>query len=238
VDPDHKVIQYTYPATWKEVKQKDALPQSGNFGYTLTFDKQLDPSFLFMRTVDSSSFSLSKKNGLTLKLKPETVMELGNPSFIGKRQQHLNSTAETELSFSPKTDKEKAGLVVLQNEDHFYYLCQSEAQGKDVLQLFKSKPKDKSMELLAEVPLTAKTGKIGLRIESQGGTYSFSFSQDAKNWTILKDNVDARFLSTKQAGGFIGCLYGMYATSSGDPTTNSASFQYLKYKGDDPMYKK
>ncbi len=238
VDPDHKVIQYNYPVSFSEVKQKGALPQSGNFAYTLTFDKQLDPSFLFMRTVDSSSFSLSKKNGLTLKLKPETVMELGNPSFIGKRQQHLYSTAETELSFSPKTDKEKAGLIILQNEDHFYYLCKSQAQGKDVLQLFKSKPKEKSMELLVEVPLTAKVRKVGLRITSMGGTYSFSFSENAKNWKILKDKVDAKFLSTKEAGGFIGCLYGMYATSSGEQTTNSASFQYLTYKGDDPMYKK
>ena len=75
-------------------------------------------------------------------------MELGNPSFIGKRQQHLYSTAETELTFPPKSDKEKAGLVIFQDEDHFYYLCQSVAQGKDVLQLFKSTPKEKSMELL------------------------------------------------------------------------------------------
>ncbi|AKD53825.1 glycoside hydrolase family 43 protein [Spirosoma radiotolerans] len=238
VDPANKVIQYTYPAAWKEVKQKDALPQSGNFAYTLRFDKALDPALLFMRTMDKSAFSLSKKDGLTMKLKPETVMEMGNPAFIGKRQQHLNSMAETELSFSPKSDKEKAGLLILQDEYHFYFLSKSTAQGKDVLQLFKSDPKTKAMEVLAEVPLTAKTGKVGLRIASQGGTYSFSFSEDAKNWKLLKDNVDARFLSTKEAGGFIGCLYGMYATSSGEPTTNSASFQYLSYKGDDPMYKK
>ncbi|WP_026260682.1 glycoside hydrolase family 43 protein [Spirosoma luteum] len=238
VDPDHKVIQYTYPAAWKEVKPKDALPQSGNFSYTLRFDKTLDPSLLFMRTVDSSSFSLSKKNGLTLKLKPETVMDMGNPSFIGKRQQHLYSTAETELTFAPKSEKEKAGLMIFQDERHFYLLSKSTAQGKEVLQLFRSNPKDKSMELLTEVPLTSKAGKVGLRIASQGGTYSFSFSDDTKNWKLLKDDVDAKFLSTKEAGGFIGCLYGMYATSSGEPTTNSASFQYLTYKGDDPMYRK
>lgn len=238
VDPDNKVLQYAYTANWKEVKQKNALPQSGNFGYTLRFDKQLDPSYLFMRTVDSSSFSLSKKQGLTLKLKPETVMGMGNPSFIGKRQQHLNSIAETELSFAPKSDKEKAGLVIFQDESHFYYLCQSITQGKGVLQLYKGKPREKEMELLTEVPLTAKAGKVGLRIASQGSTYSFSFSEYAKNWKLLKDNVDAKFLSTKEAGGFIGCLYGLYATSSGEPTTNIASFQYLTYKGNDPMYKK
>ena len=238
VDPDNKVIQYAYTGNWKEIKQKDALPQSGNFAYTLRFEKQLDPSFLFMRTVDSHSFSLSKTNGLTMKLKPETVMDLGNPSFIGKRQQHINSTAQTELSFSPKSDNEKAGLIILQDETHFYYLCQSMAQGKRVLQLFKGKPREKSMELLTDVPLETKTGKIGLRIASVGDTYSFSFSEDAKKWKLLKDQVDGKFLSTKVAGGFIGCLYGLYATSSGESTTNTASFQYLSYKGEDPMYTK
>lgn len=238
IEHGEKAIAYSYPVTFKEVKQKGALPQSGNFSYTITFDKELDPSLLFMRTIDKSSYALSKKEGLTLKLKPETIMEMGNPSFIGKRQQHLYSTAETELTFTPKSDKEKAGFVILQDEGHFYFLCKSKAQDKDVLQLYQSKPRSKEMELLTEVPLAAKAGKVGLRIASQGDSYSFYYATDAKNWQLLKDKVDGKFLSTKVAGGFIGCLYGLYATSSGEPTTNSASFQYLKYAGDDPMYKK
>lgn len=238
IEHGEKAIAYSYPVTFKEVKQKGALPQSGNFSYTITFDKELDPSLLFMRTIDKSSYELSKKEGLTLKLKPETIMEMGNPSFIGKRQQHLYSTAETELTFTPKSDKEKAGFVILQDEGHFYFLCKSKAQDKDVLQLYQSKPRSKEMELLTEVPLAAKAGKVGLRIASQGDSYSFYYATDAKNWQLLKDKVDGKFLSTKVAGGFIGCLYGLYATSSGEPTTNSASFQYLKYAGDDPMYKK
>ena len=107
---------------FSEVKQKGALPQAGNFAYTLTFEKSLDPALLFMRTIDSSSFSLSKRNGLTLKLKPETIMDLGNPSFIGKRQQHLYCTAETELDFSAQSEKEKAGLTIFQDERHFYLI--------------------------------------------------------------------------------------------------------------------
>jgi len=66
----------------------------------MKFDKGLDLSMMHLRTVDSSSFKTSK-SGLTLKLKPETITELGNPSFVGKRQQHLTSSAETELNFSP-----------------------------------------------------------------------------------------------------------------------------------------
>ncbi|WP_373514786.1 family 43 glycosylhydrolase, partial [Persicitalea sp.] len=93
INPGNKEIKYAYTADFNEVKQKDALPQAGNFSYILSFDKALDPSMLFMRTLDKSWYSLSKKEGLTLKLKPETIMEMGNPAFIGKRQQHLYSTA-------------------------------------------------------------------------------------------------------------------------------------------------
>lgn len=235
VDPNNKVVQYSYKTTFKEVKQKDAQPQSGNFQYMLTFEKELDPALLFLRTVDSTSFSLSKANGLTLKLKPETVMELGNPSFIGKRQQHLNCNAEVSFDFSAKTANEKAGLIIFQDENHFYYLCKSVDQGKTVMQLFKSSTDGKSMELLTQANLTSE--KVLLRIDAKGDQYSFHYAQNPNDWILLKDKVDGKFLSTQVAGGFIGCVFGMYATSSGIETANSASFQYLRYKGDDVMYK-
>jgi len=238
MNPGPNGVQYAYTAKYPEVKQPGALPQSGNFAYTLTFEKQLDPTLLFLRTVDSSNFSLSKGKGLTLKLKPETCAELGNPAFIGKRQQHLYCTTETELLFAPQSASEKAGLVVFQDEKHFYYLCKSLVNGKPLLQLFKSQPDDQqNPELLAQAPLKSATAKVRLRVEAAGDTYSFGFSENGKTWTSLKDKADARFLSTQTAGGFIGCLFGMYATSSGQPTTNSASFTWLKYSGNDPVYK-
>ena len=236
VSPDSKEIKYSYKANYKEVKQKNALPQSGNIKYTLTFEKELDPALLFLRTCDSSSFSLSKTNGLRLKLKPETCMEFGNPSFIGKRQQHLFCTAETALDFSAKSDNEKAGLVIFQDEKHFYYLCKSIDQNKPMIQLFKSTD-NKTMELLTQVPLDVSAKNIQLRITAEGELYSFHFAQKLNNWTLLKDKVDGKFLSTQVAGGFIGCIFGMYATSSGSKTSNQAAFKYLSYTGNDPMYK-
>ncbi|MBL7740810.1 MAG: glycoside hydrolase family 43 protein [Chitinophagaceae bacterium] len=237
INPGSKEILYDYPANIKEAKQRNALPQSGNFSYTLRFNKKLDPTLLFMRKPDSTAFSLSQKNGLLLKLKPETIMDLGSPSFIGKRQQHIYSTAETQLMFTARTPNEKAGLIIFQSESHFYFLARSMAGNQEVVQLFKGIPEEKKMEMLAEIPLTGNTSKLGLRINSEGATYSFYYSVDSKNWSLLKEKVDAKFLSTKVAGGFVGCIYGMYATSSGEQTTNSASFRYLKYAGNDPMYR-
>lgn len=236
VSPDSKELRYRYTAAYKEVKQPGALPQSGNFQYTMTFQKELHPSLLFLRTRDSSSFSLNKATGLTLKLKPETCMELGNPSFIGKRQQHLYCTTETALSFSAASANEKAGLIVFQDERHFYYLCKSVDNGKEVVQLFKSNTGSQTMDLLAQATPAAASQKVLLRIKAEGDAYSFYFAQAPNNWLLLKDKVDAKFLSTHEAGGFIGCFFGLYATSSGNKTSNSASFPYLRYEGNDPVY--
>ncbi|WP_442588111.1 glycoside hydrolase family 43 protein [Pedobacter sp. AW31-3R] len=235
INAESKEVQYTYQTDYKELKQKKALPQSRNFAYTLTFEKELDPALLFMRTIDSSSFSLGKAKGVTMKLKPETCMEPGNPSFIGKRQQHLYCSTETELDFIPSSENEKAGITIFQDESHFYYLCKSLDKGKQVLQLFSSTA-DNSMKIMAESPINAGKVPISLKITAEGGVYSFYYSQGKGDWKLLKDNVDAKFLSTREAGGFIGCIFGLYATSSGVPSTNSASFKYLKYKGNDPMY--
>jgi alpha-N-arabinofuranosidase len=237
INPGSQEIKYTYPVAYPEVKLPGARPQAGNFAYTSTFDKPLDFGWLFLRTRDSSSYALSKAAGLTLKLKPETCAGTGNPAFVGRRQQHLHGSAETELTFAATSESEQAGLVVLQDEHHFYYLCQSVAGGKPVVQLFKSGAAQQPPELLAQQPLGAAAGKVRLRIRAEGATYGFDVAEGPKAaWRVLKDQVDARFLSTQVAGGFIGCLYGLYATSSGQPSSNSAAFKYLRYEGQDGTY--
>ena len=237
INPGKEEVQYSYTVNYKEVKQKSALPQSGNFSYTLQFKKQLDPSLIFMRKPDSAAFSLSKKAGLTLKLKPETIMEMGSPAFVGKRQQHLYNTIETKIDFTAAAANEKAGLAVFQSESHFYFMTKSINNGKEVVQLFKGKPKEKVMEMITEAPLQTTSSKLHLKITAEGDSYSFYYSADGENWNLLKDKVDAKFVSTKTAGGFVGCIYGMYATSSGEQSSNTASFKFLKYSGNDPMYR-
>lgn len=234
INPNNKLIPYTFTENIKTIKQKGALPQSGNFDYTLTFDKKLDPSLLFIRSKDESSYSLSKRKGLTLKLKPETIMGMGNPSFIGKRQQHLFSITDVSMTFEAKSENEKAGLVIFQDEKHFYYLCRSKVGTQNMIQLYKSK-EDQTMVLLTQAPIASKS--IKLRIQSEGDKYSFHYATKGNKFNVLKSGVDGKFLSTKTAGGFIGCIYGMYATSSGQPSDNTASFKFLRYAGNDPVYK-
>lgn len=63
------------------------------------------------------------------------------------------------------------------------------------------------------------------------------YSNGTEDWKLLKDNLDAKFLSTKEAGGFVGCTYGMYTTSLGRPSKNNARFNWFEYAGNDEVYK-
>ncbi|WP_276483423.1 glycoside hydrolase family 43 protein [Paraflavitalea pollutisoli] len=236
INPDHTEVQYQYTARFPEVKQAGALPQSGNFSYTVQFAKSWDPSLLYLRSVDSHAFKRDKK-GLSLLLKPATVQEMGVPSFVGKRQQHLYASAETELRFAAAAEHEKAGFMVYQAENHFYYLCQSVAAGKPVLQLYKGR-KGEEMQLLASQELVGKPGAVQLKIDAKGGTYDFSYAVKKGEWKLLQGGVDAKYVSTRTAGGFTGCFFALYATSLGKPSTSWAQYAYLRYSGNDPMYNK
>lgn len=74
-------------------------------------------------------------------------------------------------------------------------------------------------------------GTIHLRVQSSGGAYAFAYSLDGKDWNTVKDSVDGTFLSTKTAGGFVGCLYALHSTSLGRQCKTTAYFDWFSYEG-------
>lgn len=91
------------------------------------------------------------------------------------------------------------------------------------------------MELLASKPLSTKNGDVYLRMEPKNAVYTTAFSADGKNWTALPE-VDGKFLSTATAGGFVGSVFGLYATSLGKESRTKASFDWFTYKGNDDVF--
>jgi alpha-N-arabinofuranosidase len=68
----------------------------------------------------------------------------------------------------------------------------------------------------------------GLKIEGHEQELSFYYSLEGEIYHEVCIGVDARFLSTEAAGGFVGCTMGMYATSNGQLSDNRACFEWLK----------
>ena len=95
------------------------------------------------------------------------------------------------------------------------------------------------MELLTSSTIGKEEqgNKVTLRIDVQEEVYSFSYRCAPGQWTLLKDSVDAKFLSTRAAGGFVGCMVAMYATSQGKASTSLAEYDWFEYSGDDRVFK-
>lgn len=93
---------------------------------------------------------------------------------------------------------------------------------------------------IAAIKLTASENQmpVMLKIEGKGDTYNFYYAFKEGDWKILFENADGKFLSTASAGGFVGTMLGMYATSNGRPSSNSCKFDWFTYTGDDEVYKK
>ncbi len=244
INPGHEEVQYRYPYPIQSSKDSIDIPTSGNFQTRDEFDSQeLNLNWVFLRTPHEKWYDLTQKKGyLSIRLRPETCVDSMNPSFLGRRQQHLRCSASAALLFTPKTDNEKAGLLVFQNEKHFYFLCKSSEKSEPVIQLYSSDSSGKAasgMVLIASTPIgkNKQENEMLLKIEAKDDTYSFSYAYNPGQWTLLKDNIDAKFLSTRVAGGFVGCMYAMYATSQEKESNSVAAYNWFEYSGDDEVYK-
>lgn len=210
-------FEYTAPNLPEQVW--DTPPAREDFN-----DTTLPYHWNFLRTPREEFYSLSERPGfLRLKLRPQHLCEWSNPSFVGRRQQHIDFTAQTELEFTPQSDNECAGLVLIQNNDfHFRFVVTQEKE--NVIRLIKrSHGKD---ETLATQPLPA--GRYTLKVTAHGQDYNFYFSTNGQ-WQTLAEKVDGRILSTPVAGGFIGAYIAMYASSNGQPSANHADFDWFEY---------
>ena len=192
---------------------------------------QLDLCWSFLRTPPAEPFySLSERPGfLRLQLRPETITEISNPSFVGRRQQHINFSASTMFEFTPQSADECAGLVLIQNDRfHFRFVVTLAASVTARL----TKCANGQDEILAETAIAP--GKVTLKITAHEQSYNFYISSDGsdgKTWQPLAENVDGRILSTPVAGGFVGTMIALYASSNGQPVANHADFDWFEYTG-------
>ena len=236
---ESETIQYQYPVPLPSITKKISNDFSGNFSFRDDFkSKKLNDRFVFLRNPTVGLYTLDTINKqLILPLKATTLSEKYNPAFVGFRQSHLKGEATTSVGFNAKADNEKAGLVVFQNETHYYFICKSIKENNSVVELYRSALKEGEInELITTVKISNKNKSIQFKIEANNDQYSFYYCEEGKKYVLLK-TMDAKLLSTYEAGGFVGALYGLYSTSNGTETQNTASYHWFAYKGNDTIYK-
>ncbi|MGC6399303.1 glycoside hydrolase family 43 protein [Sphingomonas sp. FW199] len=188
------------------------LPTNGPFSVRYAFDRPLGMEWVMLRNPRDNWYRV--EDGM-LKLTPRAVGlgDNGNPSFIARRQQHLDATVETQMLFEPRRDGDRAGLVALQSDDAWLAILLARKDGDRVIRaVVRSSSGDPhDGRILVERPI--EVGPIRLRLSVTGGTASLAYAPSGGDWRTLVDNTDATILSTQKAGGFVGTVIGPFAQS-------------------------
>lgn len=193
-------------------------------------DEKLPCRFLYLRNPDLSNYSLKEREGhLRMKLAAEKISDAVSPSYVSVRQTGMSYIFEAKMEFEPLTEKDEAGIVILQNNEYHYRLVKVLKDGVKMIQMIECKKGEETV--LAEIKDDDKSnGLIQLRVTADLQDLSFSYSYDGNSYNTLISKVDGRMLSTDVAGGFTGNTMGIYCSSNGSESKNHADFDWISYK--------
>ncbi len=185
-------------------------PQSGDFGYTDEFDgNQLALGWMGIRDPDGDR-SYDVSNGeLNLHCQNGLGDRASVPSFLGRRQQHHIAELSTTLSFDPQTDRDRAGIAAVQNDENMIFLAVTRDGDEDRVALYRRQGSAEDT-LVNAAPLPS-TQNVVLSLAFDAGQMSAHYEVNGERH-MLAEGVDATNLSTNVAGGFVGTLVGPYCT--------------------------
>ena len=198
---------------------KDGFFPNGNFTFkdNFTSDK-LDYRWIGLRGPREKFITTSKK-GLTITPFDTNIKELKPTSTLFYRQQHNSFSLTTTMEYKPKSDKDLAGVVALQNEgsNYVFGITMKDKDYYVVLQKNQKTRRDAAINstIVASAKIDVKK-PVQLQMKANGDEYVFSYSINGVDFVPVGGPVSGDILSTDVAGGFTGCLLGLYATSSND----------------------
>jgi alpha-N-arabinofuranosidase len=209
----------TIPVTHKRpalpAQAAPGVPMNGAFHLREEFEgAALPPSWMTMRNPRDRWYALA--NGkLRIEARPVGLGDFGNPSLLGRRQQHPDAAATTKIDFVPRRAGDEAGIVALQNDEYWFFLAVTTENGRRVVTLKRRAGSGDPTGgvAVASAPLPA-SGAVSLRIVARGGQYDFQYAGPDGRWQTLRAGEDGTILSTKTAGGFVGSVFALHARSA------------------------
>ncbi|MDG2534067.1 glycoside hydrolase family 43 protein [Sphingomonas sp. HITSZ_GF] len=204
------------PIPWTHARpallaDKAPIPTSGAFTIRDDFRGSL-PAYWMMLRNPREGWYRTGAAGLSLTARAPGLGDNANPSFLARRQQHSNAQAETRVQFAPQKEGDRAGLVVLQNDDYWFFLGVKQVGGKKLVTLDQREGPNSPKLGTTLFTAPAPSGPTRLRIAVQGRRYTFSYAAlgTSHAWKQL-GTVETDSLTTKVAGGFVGSVFGLFA---------------------------
>lgn len=189
---------------------------------------KLGPEWIYLRNPKTENYSCSPQGMLRLKMTPVSLNSMDSPTFVGRRQQHIDFTASTSVELQKTRPQDEAGLTVfMENHSHYDLSVRQDADKKQSVIL-----RYRLGELThVEKEISILEGKVQLRVKGNNDIYLFEYATDGTNFREL-GKMNARYISTETAGGFTGIILGMYAVSGSASSKGYAEFGYFEYQGE------
>jgi alpha-N-arabinofuranosidase len=134
------------------------------------------------------------------------LRDSGPVSFVCRRLVDQDYSVLCILEFFPARQGQAADLALFQSEDFNYRLELAFADDERVV-------------------------RVALAAVARGGKLSFYYGPGPGSLALLASGVDGSVLSTERAGGFVGCVAGVYATGGGSVSPETADFDSFEYRG-------
>jgi xylan 1,4-beta-xylosidase len=213
-----ELVPHVAPRPDLPAQPAPAIPLTGNFTLREEFDGPLPGYWMTLRTPRESWYDLKTEPGaIRLKARPQSIGAFAQPSYLGRRQQHMHATIDAAMRYAPAKDGARSGLVALQNDEYYYFFGLENLGGITQLVLRKragsDEPADGEVIKALPFPITTPTliPSVELRIEARAAEYDFSYRPPGRDWILLAGKQDGTILSTETAGGFVGATVGIYA---------------------------
>lgn len=192
--------------------------------FILFWDEKLDQRMVAIEDWTSGIYSLTERKGmLRLYNRKESIAETANCAYLGVRQKSYRFVAETGVEFYPQLETETAGLVLYQNnqnhlrfevmhkEEKMWFVVTSCIHGKE--------------QQMARTEIR-NYGLLKIRMQCCDQSARVWISEEGK-YVPVAENMDLLPYTTEEAGGFVGCTVGVYASANGCESSNHADFAWL-----------
>ncbi|WP_203639587.1 glycoside hydrolase family 43 protein [Levilactobacillus wangkuiensis] len=181
------------------------VPQLAN---KLTFETdKADLRTLYLRNPYRDHYVLDQqKQVLKLVSSPKSLATMDSPTFLGIRQSTMTGTFEVAFG-EVSLPESQVGLAVYQSHTHFVTFMISEADGQFALTV--TKHLDDQETVVETVTCPEMPKKLILKQHGQKLSFGY-FDETVGNYRWLATQMATSFLSTEVAGGFVGCVDGVY----------------------------
>src|SRR5690606_28634071 len=159
------------------------------------------------------------KKGLQINPFDTNIKELKPTSTLFYRQMHNAFSYTTTMQYKPNSEKDLAGIVALQNESSNYVFGITKKGADYYILLQKNQRKPRSRDTESTIVGSSKIdikNPVMLQVKANGDKYEFGYSINGSDVVNVGGTVSGDILSTDVAGGFTGCLLGLYATTAND----------------------